>query len=302
MKCRVFMERGMKMADLVKVEDVSFRYGRDEEYALQNITFSVREGEILGIVGPNGAGKTTLLSLLEGLHQPESGRIITAPNLRTGILFQVNGYFDNLSVFENIDMFQSMYRNAYDFEELDRIVDLEDIKDKKVMELSGGQRQRFFLALSVLNRPDILILDEPTTGLDPNARLMLWNLIRKVTGTVIVTSHYMDEVENLCDRVCFVDKGRLFAVDSPKKLINLSHVKGYVTFSCKDRDVIDELSESEEISRLDVDTYRIGTERVDDLIETLVGKYGGNVYNINSRKPGLADAYCEITGGVIEEG
>ena len=242
------------------------------------------------------------MSLLEGLHQPESGRIITAPNLRTGILFQVNGYFDNLSVFENIDMFQSMYRNAYDFKELDRIVDLEDIKDKKVMELSGGQRQRFFLALSVLNRPDILILDEPTTGLDPNARLMLWNLIRKVTGTVIVTSHYMDEVENLCDRVCFVDKGRLFAVDSPKKLIKLSHVKGYVTFSCKDRDVIEELSESEEISRLDVDTYRIGTERVDDLIETLVGKYGGHVYNINSRKPGLADAYCEITGGVIEEG
>lgn len=127
------------MADLVKVEDVSFRYGRDEEYALQNITFSVREGEILGIVGPNGAGKTTLLSLLEGLHQPESGRIIAAPNLRTGILFQVNGYFDNLSVFENIDMFQSMYRNAYDFEDLDRIVDLEDIKDKKVMELSGAE-------------------------------------------------------------------------------------------------------------------------------------------------------------------
>jgi ABC-2 type transport system ATP-binding protein len=201
--------------------------------AVNDISFNVFEGEIFGLLGPNGAGKTTTLEIIETLREPTHGDvIINGYNIRThyneikqiiGVQLQAAGYYPNLILLELIRLFSGLYNCKVDAMELLNKVALQEKAKSKFKELSGGQKQRFSIATTLINKPQIIFLDEPTTGLDPQARRNLWDLIREIRSsgtTVVITTHYMDEAETLCDRVAIMEKGKIIAIDSPDNLID----------------------------------------------------------------------------------
>lgn len=283
------------MDNLIQLDRVSFRYFGMNKDVLNDISFSVNQGEILGIVGPNGSGKSTLLSLLEGINHPREGKLINNAD-SMGVVFQSNGYFDNLTVKENINMFSNMYKTAMPYSKINSLVGLHDIENKKLSSLSGGQRQRAFLAFGIVNNPSLLFLDEPTTGLDPENRLNLWNLIRKVAKTVVITSHYMDEVSYLCDRICFVDYGQIYAIGTEDELIRKSKAKGRLQFTVEDKKIIDSIKLQYECTCIDLNRYQILSPNVNEIAHKLLQQFDGEVENIRIDSPTLSDAYYEITG------
>jgi ABC-2 type transport system ATP-binding protein len=222
------------MADgnvIISVEHLIKNYGAFE--AVKGISFEVYENEIFGLLGPNGAGKSTTLEIIETLRDKTEGRIIVAGidldkhpqeiKKIVGVQLQTSGYYPNLTLVELIDLFAGLYNQKVNGLELLDMVNLRDKAKSKVKELSGGQKQRFSIATTLINKPKIIFLDEPTTGLDPHARRNLWDLVRKIRSsgtTVIITTHYMDEAEYLCDRVAIVDSGRIVALNTPDKLID----------------------------------------------------------------------------------
>lgn len=216
---------------IIQVADLHKKYGDFE--AVKGISFEVMEGEIFGLLGPNGAGKSTTLEIIETLREKTSGTIKVAdfdldkdPNeikKIIGVQLQTSGYYPGLNLTELLELFAGLYNE--DIRPLDLLerVNLVDKAKAKYKELSGGQKQRFSIATTLINKPRIIFLDEPTTGLDPQARRNLWDLIRDIRQkgtTVIITTHYMDEAEILCDRVAIVDSGRVIALNSPDKLID----------------------------------------------------------------------------------
>lgn len=216
---------------IISVNDLVKNYGSFE--AVKGISFEVFEGEIFGLLGPNGAGKSTTLEIIETLRPKTRGNILVNNfNLDKdpeeikkiiGVQLQTSGYYPNLNLLELIDLFGGLYNRKVDGMQLLQMVNLKDKARSKVKELSGGQKQRFSIATTLINNPKIIFLDEPTTGLDPQARRNLWDLvldIRKNGTTVIITTHYMDEAEYLCDRVAIVDHGKIIALNSPDKLID----------------------------------------------------------------------------------
>lgn len=216
---------------IISVKDLHKKYG--EFHAVKGISFDVMEGEIFGLLGPNGAGKSTTLEIIETLRQKTSGTIAVnginlddAPNeikKIIGVQLQTSGYYPSLNLTELIDLFAGLYNEPTDALALLDLVNLRDKAKAKYKELSGGQKQRFSIATTLINKPKIIFLDEPTTGLDPQARRNLWELIldiRKKGTTVIITTHYMDEAEILCDRVAIIDSGNIIALNSPDKLID----------------------------------------------------------------------------------
>jgi len=201
--------------------------------AVNDLSFEVYEGEIFGLLGPNGAGKTTTLEIIETLRSQTAGEVLIdgvntkdKPNLikqMIGVQLQAAGYYPNLTLLELIRLFSGLYNRFPDPSGLLEKVALTDKAKSKYKELSGGQKQRFSIATTLINNPKVIFLDEPTTGLDPQARRNLWDLIREIRdkgATVVITTHYMDEAENLCDRVAIVEKGKIIALDSPDKLID----------------------------------------------------------------------------------
>ena len=213
---------------MIVVERLTKRYG--DLTAVDNVSFSAKRGEILGIVGPNGAGKTTTLECIEGLRQPSSGRIrVLGHNAGSaevkeliGVQLQANSYFDHLTLVETLELFGRFYKRKLSPSHLLGRVNLEDRGRTTVRKLSGGQQQRFSLAATLVNDPEVVILDEPSTGLDPQARRDLWELAREINAdgrTILLTTHYMEEAEHLCDRVAIMDRGRIVALDSPRELI-----------------------------------------------------------------------------------
>jgi ABC-2 type transport system ATP-binding protein len=201
--------------------------------ALKGISFAVEKGEIFGILGPNGAGKTTTLEIIEGLKNQTSGTVFVLgfDNLknigeikkRIGIQLQSSQYLHHLSLGELLDLFASLYGHTSEREKLLDLVGLKDKINEEVKNLSGGQKQRFTIATSLVHSPEILFLDEPTTGLDPAARRSMWQLIKKlnIQGiTIILTTHYMEEAEFLCHRVAIMDSGKVLEIDEPRKLID----------------------------------------------------------------------------------
>jgi ABC-2 type transport system ATP-binding protein len=216
---------------IISVEHLVKNYGTFE--AVKGISFEVYENEVFGLLGPNGAGKSTTLEIIETLRDKTSGRIIVAGidldqqpqeiKKIIGVQLQTSGYYPNLTLVELIDLFAGLYNQKVNALELLDMVNLRDKAKSKVKELSGGQKQRFSIATTLINKPRIIFLDEPTTGLDPHARRNLWDLIRQIRSsgtTVIITTHYMDEAEYLCDRVAIVDSGWIVALNSPDKLID----------------------------------------------------------------------------------
>src|SRR5215217_5239313 len=216
---------------IISVQDLVKNYGSFQ--AVKGISFDVYEGEIFGLLGSNGAGKSTTLEIIETLRDKTSGKIHVAghdldfaPNeikKIIGLQLQTSGFYPNLNLVQLIHLFGGLYNKEVDAMQLLDMVNLRDKAKSKVKELSGGQKQRFSIATTLINDPKIIFLDEPTTGLDPQARRNLWDLVRDIRSkgtTVIITTHYMDEAEYLCDRVAIVDSGRIVALNSPDKLID----------------------------------------------------------------------------------
>jgi ABC-2 type transport system ATP-binding protein len=216
---------------IISVEHLVKNYGNFE--AVKGISFEVYENEIFGLLGPNGAGKSTTLEIIETLRDKTDGRIIVDEidldkhpqeiKKIIGVQLQTSGYYPNLTLVELIHLFGGLYNRSVNAMELLDLVNLRDKAKAKVKELSGGQKQRFSIATTLINDPKIIFLDEPTTGLDPQARRNLWELVRQIRSrgtTVIMTTHYMDEAEYLCDRVAIVDSGRIVALNTPDKLID----------------------------------------------------------------------------------
>jgi ABC-2 type transport system ATP-binding protein len=203
--------------------------------AVNKLSFSVQAGQCFGLLGPNGAGKTTTLEMLEGIIKPDSGAIYYHGELaqrrhfqQIGVQFQQTALQDFLTVQETLQMFAAFYPNPAPLDELIRLCDLTDFLTQDHRKLSGGQRQRLLLALALVNQPQIIFLDEPTTGLDPHARRNFWALIQRIKQqgrTIVLTTHYMDEAEQLCDDLIIVDKGQIIAQGSPQTLLR-QHFEG----------------------------------------------------------------------------
>ncbi|MBU0695712.1 MAG: ABC transporter ATP-binding protein [Bacteroidetes bacterium] len=223
---------------IISVENLIKKY--DDFEAVKGISFDVHEGEIFGLLGPNGAGKTTTLEIMETLRDKTSGTVtIGGYNLDKspdfikhiiGVQLQAAGYYPNLNLTELIDLFSGLYGIKVNATELLGKVSLIEKAKAKYKELSGGQKQRFSIATTLINQPKIIFLDEPTTGLDPQARRNLWDLILEIraTGTTIVlTTHYMDEAEVLCDRVAFIDNGQIIGVNSPDQFVDNLVASGF---------------------------------------------------------------------------
>ena len=216
---------------IISVKDLKKNYGTFE--AVKGISFDVLEGEIFGLLGPNGAGKSTTLEIIETLRDKTSGTVIVDgidldkdPNKIKkiiGVQLQASGFYPGLNLVELIKLFGGLYNQPVKPAEFLQLVNLEDKAKNKYKELSGGQKQRFSIATTLINQPKIIFLDEPTTGLDPQARRSLWDLIKDIRSkgtTVIITTHYMDEAEQLCDRVAIMDEGKIIALNTPDKLID----------------------------------------------------------------------------------
>ena len=224
------MRENVSVSLAVECRELKKRYG--DVVAVNGLSLDVVRGECFGLLGPNGAGKTTTIEILEGLLAPDAGEVEVLglrwdrdePELRQrlGIQLQETQFTDKLTVEETIRLFRSFYDRGRSVDELLALVELESKRSSWVVKLSGGQKQRLSVACALVGDPDILFLDEPSTGLDPQSRRQLWSMLeafRAGGGTILMTTHYMDEAEVLCDRVAVVDHGQIIALDTPKALI-----------------------------------------------------------------------------------
>ena len=248
----------------IEVRGLVRRYA--DVVALNGLDLEVRGGECFGLLGPNGAGKTTTSELLEGLNRPDAGEVRVlgqrwtggadrALRERLGIQLQETKLQDKVSVIETLELFRSFYRRGPAADEVMRRVALEDKRDAWVVKLSGGQKQRLSLACALVNDPELLFLDEPTTGLDPQSRRQVWDLVesfRARGGTTLLTTHYMDEAERLCDRVAIMDHGRVIALGTPAELIaglGAEHVVEFSTEGSLDLGAIERLPSVSQVRR-----------------------------------------------------
>src|SRR5688572_14371161 len=221
----------MEKSTIISVKNLVKNYGNFQ--AVKGISFDVKEGEIFGLLGPNGAGKSTTLEIIETLREKTSGEVTVGGfNLDKdpgeikkiiGVQLQSSGYYPGLNLVQLVELFCGLYNRDVAPMELLETVNLKEKAKAKFKDLSGGQKQRFSVATTLINQPRIIFLDEPTTGLDPQARRSLWELIKNIRDrgtTVIITTHYMDEAEYLCDRIAIIDAGKIIALENPDKLID----------------------------------------------------------------------------------
>ncbi len=281
--------------------------------ALDDISLQVKKGEIFGIVGPNGAGKTTLIEIIEGLRTADSGEALLlgmdirkhkeAIKQRIGVLLQSTSIPGKAKVKEILDLFASFYDRTIDMNLISRLLGLDDKLNVTFKSLSGGWKQRVSLALALINDPDILFLDEPSMGLDPNARKEMWELILKLRNegrTIIVTTHYMEEAETLCDRVAIIDKGRLVALDTPRKLISQLGSKKRIWFKTNvqaTKEALAKLSHLEDIE-MDGDWTKLYSSNTDltlrDLFQ-LAAKDNWIVSELRLEDASMTDVFNQLT-------
>lgn len=272
--------------------------------AVDGVDFTVPTGICFGLLGPNGAGKTTTIEMMEGIIRPSSGEILykgeaMGPRFKNevGIQFQSTALQDFLTVRENLKFFSKLYPKNRSVDELIEICALESYLDRDARKLSGGQRQRMLLALALVNDPEIVFLDEPTTGLDPQARLNFWELINRIKAqnkTVLLTTHYMEEAYNLCDQIAIMDHGKIIAQGSPDQLLS-EHFK----------DVIIELPEQDFPQAAEAIPHRrlakvnpsieISTQDVNKTMGELL-QAGASLTGLQVRQRTLEDLFLELTG------
>lgn len=230
------------MASIKILEVKELQKSYDNRQVVKGISFDVKKGEIFGILGPNGAGKTTTLEMIETLRPIDGGRAIVdgidvakepqRVRYMIGVQTQSTAFMDKVKLTELLEQQAAAYGEKTDYMQLLKDVDLQEKADSYIESLSGGQKQRFSIAAALVHQPQIFFMDEPTTGLDPQARRNLWDLVRTINNngkgiTIILTTHYMEEAEILCDRVAIMDEGRIVALDTPKNLIRALLKKGF---------------------------------------------------------------------------
>jgi ABC-2 type transport system ATP-binding protein len=304
------------MTTVIHVEGIQKRYGRT--VAVADVSFDVRQGEIFGLIGPNGAGKTTTMECVEGLRSPDTGTIAVlgmnpvrdAYRLqeRIGVQLQEAQLQKRIKVWEAVDLWASLYRNPVDGHRLLEQLGLREKRDAWFMTLSGGQKQRLFIALALIHDPELVFLDELTTGLDPQARRAIWELVRGIRDrgkTVFLTTHLMEEAERLCDRVAVIDHGRIVDVDTPA---------GLIARHCPERSAIvttgDPAAEERFRAMPQVDAVsRAGgvvsvRGRGDDLVTNVIrciAEHHTAVTDFRTETPTLEDVFLRLTGHSIRD-
>jgi ABC-2 type transport system ATP-binding protein len=286
---------------ILQVTNLVKKYG--SMAAVDHVSFSIDQGACFGLLGPNGAGKTTTIEVIEGIRNPNSGKILYRNKPRDaafkediGIQFQQTSLLSFLSVRETLKTFQSLYKKTAGLNAVIGDCNLEEIADQYNDKLSGGQRQRLLLALALINDPSLIFLDEPSTGLDPQARRNLWNLIEKINlsgKTIILTTHYMEEAQALCDVVAIMDHGKIIAQDSPKNLI-VKYCEGVTVILPKPQARFP----NQMISLPFIETqdrFEIETKDIDECLKILMAAEV-NLHDMTVRSPNLEDVFLRLTG------
>jgi len=306
------------MNQVIRVSGIRKTYGR--LVAVDEVSFEVNEGEIFGLIGPNGAGKTTTMECVEGVRKPDRGNILVLGldpfrdvyklQERIGVQLQQAQLQKRIKVWEAVDLWASLYKKkAVDAERLLEQLGLADRRNAWFMNLSGGQKQRLFIALALINDPEVVFLDELTTGLDPQARRAIWELVRQIRErgkTVFLTTHLMEEAEKLCDRVAIIEHGKIIDVDTPERLVN-KH--------CPERTVVlitEDVNAAEKFRAIPgVESVTAGADsrftilgRGDDLVSAVITCLSENrirVTDFRTILPSLEDVFLKLTGHSIRE-
>ena len=283
---------------ILQVNQLYRRFG--DVQAVNGISFRVAAGTCFGLLGPNGAGKTTTIEILEGVKHADDGEVMFEGKPRTsnyakmiGIQFQHTALQDFLTVRESLNLFAALYPNPRSVDELIQLCALDDFIDRDNRKLSGGQKQRLLLAIALINQPKLVFLDEPTTGLDPQARRHFWSLIRSIKAqgtTIILTTHYMDEAEQLCDEIAIVDRGEIIASGSPTELLN-AHFEGAII----------SLPNADDLQAVFADATRTesGADFISSDVATDLAKLQAKGISLDGllvKHPNLEDLFLKLTG------
>jgi len=300
---------------VIEVRNLCKNYGSVR--AVDGISFDVEDGEIIGMVGPNGAGKTTTIECIEGLRKLDSGtiRVLDLEPYKEreklyqliGVQLQETSYQDRIKAWEICHLFSSFYKNSLPYEELLKKFELYDKKNSYVSKLSGGQKQRLSIILALISNPRIIFLDELTTGLDPQARHSMWELIKGLRDegrTVFLTTHYMEEAEYLCGRVAIMDHGKIVALDTPRNLIESSGIEERIIFEGDVSDV-EGLKSIKGIlnvqkNQSEVTVYGKGVDLLQNVVTYIQAK-GIDYRNLQTKTPNLEDVFLKLTGHKYEE-
>ena len=301
----------------VVVEDLRKSYG--DLRAVDGLSFSVGEGEVFGLLGPNGAGKTTTVEILIGLRQRDGGNVRVmgldptregeALKARVGVQLQQTQLYPLLSVEEILRLFASFYRNSAPTDDLLELVGLQERRKAKYQHLSGGQKQRLSLALTLINDPELVFLDEPTTGLDPQARRALWDIVERMRDqgkTVLLTTHYMEEAEVLCQRVAIIDHGKILALGSPRDLVDEFVPERAIEFSLSESVTQSRLESLPAVSRVDVEdgSAAIHTTNIRETMTAMLQESGDSAVSLDDlriQRGTLEDVFLHLTGRTIRE-
>lgn len=294
------------MEPILEVKNLVKQY--DKVVAVDGVSFALRQGVCFGLLGPNGAGKTTTIEIIEDVISPTAGEIYykgapRAPSFReeVGIQFQSTALLNFLTVRETLETFQSLFRKTASIEALVKLCRLAEFLDQYNDRISGGQRQRFLLALALINQPELLFLDEPSTGLDPQARRNLWDLIEGIKAegkTIILTTHYMEEAQFLCDEVAIMDYGKIIAQGTPAELIR-QHSSGMTVILPRHRFTPEPNRFPLPIRKVK-DTIEIKTDDVNQCLEQLMA-HGVDLSDITVRSPNLETVFLNLTGRKLRE-
>lgn len=289
------------MIPVIEVKDLVKTYPGVR--AVDNLSLSIRKGICFGLLGPNGAGKTTLIEIIEGISPPDSGTTLYEGSpvgsrfrKEAGIQFQVTALQEFLTVRETLRLFKDLYPRTMDMNEVIRLCSLEEFLDRDTRKLSGGQRQRLLMALAIINDPNVLFLDEPTTGLDPQSRRNFWdliNLIKSRDKTIVLTTHYMDEAYTLCDEIAIMDHGKIVAQGTPGRLLK-EHF-GDVVLQFPEEEIDGKLSGLSLCVSKQPGLCEIQTHDMDGTIRTLVER-GVSLNRMNIRSWSLEDLFIALTG------
>lgn len=311
---------------IIEVESLKKQY--DQFTAVNGISFQVNKGEVFGLLGPNGAGKTTTMEMIEGLRKPDGGHArvagfdtqkqLTKVKEIIGVQLQSTSLFDLLKVKEITQMYASFYTHSVPIEPLLESMLLKEKINDRVKNLSGGQKQRLAIALALVNDPMVVFLDEPTTGLDPQARRTLWDIILKLKErgkTVILSTHYMDEAHILCDRICLMDKGEIIALDTPGNLIRSLDSDNAIEFSLPQHNELPEpekerllleLRSVSAVKQVDLrkETYILYTDNLQTSLIDFIRKTSEqslHFTDLQTRTATLEDVFIQMTGRSLRE-
>ena len=300
---------------VIEVNHLSKHYG--DHVAMQDVSFTVERGEIFGIIGPNGAGKTTTVECIEGLRTPDTGTVRVLGldprgdraelHQRVGAQLQESALPDRMKVWEALDLYSSFYRRPANWETLLKELGLVEKRNTQFTKLSGGQKQRLSIALALVGSPEVAILDELTTGLDPHARRETWDLIEQIRNrgvTVVLVTHFMEEAERLCDRVAVVNGGRIVALDTPAGLVARAQSEQRIRFHPSaplDDQLLTDLPEVRSVSRAGAQVVVTGTGTLLSAVMSVLARHQIEASDLRVEQANLDDAFLALTERATRE-